>query len=116
MRDPLAGSCRKDILRHAGAKQLARMATPMMRIHDAGQTEILLVALPKTSHPLLQQSPQTERAQVARVRDDLSTRYGVVPMQADAPAGLGNPQALCASAMISAAARWAAREHIERPV
>jgi len=132
------GSYHQDILRHADAKQQARMVTPMMRIQDPEQTRILLVTLAettpvleaahlqgdlnragispwgwiinaslaaaRTSHPLLQQRARAERAQIARVRDELSDRYAVVPMQADEPVGIKKLQALCASTKSSAAA------------
>ncbi|VAW03061.1 Arsenical pump-driving ATPase TEMP [hydrothermal vent metagenome] len=132
------GSYHKDILRHADAKQQARMVTPMMRIQDPEQTKILLVTLPETTpvleaahlqddlkragimpwgwiinaslaaatttQPLLQQRAHTECAQITKVRDTLSTRYAVVPMQADEPVGVAKLQALCETPGKSAAA------------
>jgi arsenite-transporting ATPase len=132
------GSYHKDILRHADAKQQARMVTPMMRIQDPEQTKILLVTLPETTpvleathlqgdlkragitpwgwiinaslaaaqttHPLLQQRAQAEQAQIAMVSGDLSTRYAVVPMQAEEPVGVEKLQNLCAKVKESAAA------------
>ena len=132
------GSYHKDILRHADAKQQARMVTPMMRIQDPEQTKILLVTLPETTpvleaahlqedlkragitpwgwiinaalsaatttQPLLQQRALTERAQITKIRDALSTRYAVVPMQADEPVGVEKLQSLCAIPKCSSAA------------
>ena len=116
------GSYHKDILRHADAKQQARMVTPMMRLQDPEQTKILLVTLPETtpvleaahlqddlkragiapwgwivnsslaaaatSQPLLRQRAQSERDQIAKVEKELSTRFAVVPMQAEEPVGV----------------------------
>jgi len=62
------------------------------------------LAAAKTTQPLLQQRAQTERAQIAKVRDVLSTRYAVVPMQADEPVGVAKLQALCETSKKPAAA------------
>ena len=62
------GSYHKDILRHADARQQARMVTPMMRIQDPEQTKILLVTLPETT-PVLE---------AAHLQDDLK-RAGITP-------------------------------------
>lgn len=62
-----------------------------------------LAAAP-TSQPLLQQRARSEREQIAKVSDELSTRYAVVPMQATEPVGIERLQNLCAVPKSSAAA------------
>ena len=41
-----------------------------------------------TSQPLLRQRAQSERDQIAKVENEFSTRFAVVPMQADEPVGV----------------------------
>ena len=62
-----------------------------------------LAAAP-TKQPLLRQRARSEREQIAKVRDELSTRYAVVPMQAAEPVGVERLQILCAKSENSAAA------------
>jgi arsenite/tail-anchored protein-transporting ATPase len=62
------------------------------------------LAAAKTSQPLLQQRARAERAQIAKVRDVLSDRYAVVPMQANEPVGVKKLQDLCETTSKSAAA------------
>jgi arsenite-transporting ATPase len=132
------GSYHKDIMRHQGEADKARLVTPMMRLQDPEQTKIVIVTLPETtpvleaahlqqdlqragitpwgwivnsslaaaatSQPILQKRAYSEQEQIAKVRDDLSTRFAVVPMQADEPVGVGKLQALCATAKTATAA------------
>ena len=53
------------------------------------------LAAAATTQPILQKRALSEQAQIAMVRDELSTRYAVVPMQADEPVGVQKLQALC---------------------
>ena len=62
------------------------------------------LAAAKTHHPLLQKRAQSEREQIAKVRDELSRRYAVVPMQAAEPVGVDNLKSLCETSDNSAAA------------
>jgi len=62
------------------------------------------LAAATTSQPLLQKRARTEQEQIAKVRDELSTRYAVVPMQASEPVGVEKLQELCATTKSSAAA------------
>jgi arsenite/tail-anchored protein-transporting ATPase len=62
------------------------------------------LAAAQTTHPLLQKRARAERALIAKVRTDLSTRFAVVPMQADEPVGVAKLQALCTAKAKSAAA------------
>ncbi len=62
------GSYHRDVLRHAGEEQAARMTTPMMRLQDPEKTKILIVTLPETT-PVLE---------AARLQDDLG-RAGITP-------------------------------------
>ena len=62
------------------------------------------LAAAKTHHPLLQKRAQSEREQIARVRDELSIRYAVVPMQAVEPVGIEKLKSLCETSDNSAAA------------
>jgi len=62
------------------------------------------LAAAKTHHPLLQKRAQSEREQIAKVRDELSRRYAVVPMQAAEPVGIDNLKSLCETPDNSAAA------------
>jgi arsenite/tail-anchored protein-transporting ATPase len=62
------------------------------------------LAAAETTQPLLQQRARNERAQITRVRTELSIRYAVVPMQAIEPVGVKRLQALCLSTKSSAAA------------
>ena len=62
------------------------------------------LAAAKTHHPLLQKRAQSEREQIAKVRDELSRRYAVVPMQAAEPVGVDNLKSLCETPDNSAAA------------
>jgi len=45
------------------------------------------LAAAATSHPLLLKRAEAEKRQIAKVRDDLATRYAVVAMQAEEPVG-----------------------------
>ncbi len=62
------------------------------------------LAAAKTHHPLLQKRAQSEREQIAKVRDELSRRYAVVPMQAAEPVGIEKLKSLCGISKNSAAA------------
>jgi arsenite/tail-anchored protein-transporting ATPase len=62
------------------------------------------LAAAATTQPLLRQRAVAEQAQIAKVANELSTRYAVVPMQADEPVGVEKLQSLCASSDTSAAA------------
>lgn len=62
------------------------------------------LAAAKTNHPLLCQRAVSEAAQISKVRDDLSSRYAVVPMQAEEPVGAERLRALCALPEARAAA------------
>ena len=62
------------------------------------------LAAAKTHHPLLQKRAQSEREQIAKVRDELSSRYAVVPMQAIEPVGVEKLKSLCETPDNSAAA------------
>ena len=62
------------------------------------------LAAAKTHQPLLQARAQSEREQIAKVRDELSKRYAVVPMQAVEPIGVEKLIGLCESTNNSAAA------------
>ncbi len=53
------------------------------------------LAAARTSHPLLLQRAASETAQIAKVRDELTSRYAVVPMQAEDPVGRHQLIALC---------------------
>lgn len=50
-----------------------------------------------TSHPVLAARAATEAPEVAKVRDDLASRYAVVPMQPEDPVGAKRLRALCAA-------------------
>jgi arsenite-transporting ATPase len=62
------------------------------------------LAAAQTHHPLLQKRARSEAEQIARVRDELSRRYAVVPMQAQEPVGVEKLKSLCETAGNSAAA------------
>ena len=62
------------------------------------------LAAAQTHQPLLQKRAQSEREQIARVRDELSQRYAVVPMQAVEPVGVDRLKSLCETSGKSAAA------------
>ncbi|MCP4768308.1 MAG: arsenical pump-driving ATPase [Gammaproteobacteria bacterium] len=62
------------------------------------------LAAAKTHHPLLQKRAQSEREQIAKVRDELCRRYAVVPMQALEPVGVERLKSLCETSDNSAAA------------
>ena len=62
------------------------------------------LAAAQTHHPLLQKRAQSEREQIDKVRDELSRRYAVVPMQAVEPVGVEKLQSLCETPDNSAAA------------
>ena len=62
------------------------------------------LAAAKTHHPLLQKRAQSEREQIAKVRDELSRRYAVVSMQAAEPVGVEKLKSLCETSDNSAAA------------
>ena len=52
------------------------------------------LAAAQTQHPLLLRRAQSEADQIAKVRDDLSKRIAVVPMQAGEPVGIERLRAL----------------------
>jgi len=54
------------------------------------------LAAADTTQPILQKRARAEQEQISAVADDLSTRYAVVPMQAEEPVGAGRLQNLCA--------------------
>jgi arsenite-transporting ATPase len=125
------GSYHKDIMRHQGEADQARLVTPMMRLQDPDQTKIVIVTLPETTpvleaahlqqdlqradinpwgwivnsslaaaattQPILKKRAFSEQAQIAMVRDELSKRYAVVPMQAEEPVGVEKLLALSAA-------------------
>jgi arsenite-transporting ATPase len=62
------------------------------------------LAAAETHHPLLQKRAQSEREQIAKVRDKLSSRFAVVPMQAAEPVGVEKLKSLCETSDNSAAA------------
>jgi len=62
------------------------------------------LAVAKTHHPLLQKRAQSEGEQIAKVRDELCSRYAVVPMQAAEPVGVEKLKSLCETSDDSAAA------------
>ena len=62
------------------------------------------LAAAKTHQPLLQARAQSEQEQIDKVRDELSKRYAVVPMQAVEPVGVEKLISLCESTNNSAAA------------
>jgi len=62
------------------------------------------LAAAKTDQPLLQKRAQSEQEQITKVRDELSRRYAVVPMQAVEPVGIEMLKSLCESTNNSAAA------------
>lgn len=64
-------------------------------IHPWGWIVNSSLAAATTTQPILQKRARAEQEQIAMVRDDLSTRYAVVPMQAEEPVGAGRLQALC---------------------
>jgi len=53
------------------------------------------LAAAQTQHPLLQKRARAEAEQIAKVRDELSRRYAVVPMQAEEPVGIDKLKSLC---------------------
>ena len=55
------------------------------------------LAAAETTQPILQKRARAEQGQISKVADELSTRYAVVPMQAEEPVGAGKLQALCAA-------------------
>jgi arsenite-transporting ATPase len=62
------------------------------------------LAAAKTTHPLLRQRAASEGAQIAKVRDELASRYALVPMRAEEPFGAERLRALCGSPRLHAAA------------
>jgi len=62
------------------------------------------LAAARTHQPLLQKRAQSERQQIAKVRDELCTRYAVVAMQAVEPVGVERLKSLCQTADHIAAA------------
>ena len=62
------------------------------------------LAAAETTQPVLQKRALSELEQIAKVRDDLSIRYAVVPMQAVEPVGIKKLQALCAQTKSATAA------------
>lgn len=55
------------------------------------------LAAAATSQPILQKRAYSEQEQIAKVRDEYSTRFAVVPMQADEPVGVEKLKALCSA-------------------
>ena len=62
------------------------------------------LAAAQTHQPLLQKRARSEAEQIARVRDELSSRYAVVAMQAVEPVGVEKLKSLCETSDNSAAA------------
>ncbi|MBE9477473.1 MAG: arsenical pump-driving ATPase, partial [Proteobacteria bacterium] len=62
------------------------------------------LAAAQTRQPLLQKRAEAEQEQIAKVRDQLSERYAVVPMQAVEPVGVEKLRNLCGTAKSAAAA------------
>jgi arsenite/tail-anchored protein-transporting ATPase len=62
------------------------------------------LAAADTHQPLLQKRAASEQEQIAKVRDVLSKRYAVVPMQTEEPVGVERLSALCNTARTSVAA------------
>jgi len=62
------------------------------------------LAAAETAQPLLQKRAESEREQIAKVRDELSSRYAVIAMQAQEPVGVEKLKGLCETAGNSAAA------------
>jgi arsenite/tail-anchored protein-transporting ATPase len=54
-----------------------------------------ILAAAKTDHPLLRQRAVSEAAQISKVRDELASRYAVVPMQTEEPVGADHLIGLC---------------------
>jgi arsenite-transporting ATPase len=54
------------------------------------------LAAAKTSHALLRRRAASEHTLIAKVRDELASRWAVVPMQAQEPVGVEKLHALCA--------------------
>ena len=54
------------------------------------------LAAAHTSHPLLRHRAEAEKEQIDRVRNQLSVRYAMVPMQALEPVGVERLRAMCA--------------------
>ena len=53
------------------------------------------LAAAQTEQPLLQKRALSEQQQIAKVRDELSKRYAVIPMQAVEPVGVEMLKNLC---------------------
>ena len=62
------------------------------------------LAAARVSQPLLRKRAHAELDQIASVRDDLSSRYCVVPMQASEPVGVPELKGLCETTHSTAAA------------
>lgn len=62
------------------------------------------LAAAATTQPILQKRAVSEQEQIIKVRDELSTRFAVVPMQADEPVGAEKLQALCVTPKTATAA------------
>ncbi len=62
------------------------------------------LAAAETNQPILKKRAQSEREQTTKVRDELSKRYAVVPMQAQEPVGVDKLKSLCETPSNSAAA------------
>ena len=58
----------------------------------------------RTTHPILVRRADAERPRIAAVRDRLSRRFAVVPLQAEEPVGTGKLRALCAPPGVERAA------------
>lgn len=62
------------------------------------------LAAAETNQPILQRRARSEREQISKVRDALSERFAVVPMQAEEPVGVDKLKNLCEMPDSSAAA------------
>jgi arsenite-transporting ATPase len=62
------------------------------------------LAAAETTQPILQRRARSEREQISKVRDELSKRFAVVPMQAEEPVGVDKLKNLCETPDSSAAA------------
>ncbi|MFT7596951.1 MAG: arsenite-transporting ATPase [Paracoccaceae bacterium] len=63
------------------------------------------LAAAETSQPLLRKRAWSEQDQIAKVRDELTHRYAVVPIQAEEPVGAEKLSALCRMTRVPTAAQ-----------
>jgi len=73
------------------------------RIEPWGWVVNTSLAATGTAHPVLAARAATEAPEIARMRDDLDSRYAVVAMQAEYPVGAERLRALTGAAPASAA-------------